>query len=225
MKILVPKQSLEGLTVSLAKYFGDDYEVETFDECLPLSDSLAFFPTSGRSVFVFCDGVSLSENDLAVLGKEIAERPEEIHVAVRYPEIAEGLRDFEIHADIMGMKSSVESLCEAINSFVEPKELSRIFIIGGRTSWSDGLCVALTSFGIEVTKIARTFNDVRLKVLFESRAFDLSVLTTLSEIEALENRIGIPAEEFTRYCSLFVIDADLLLQLRRRGINAQLLSF
>jgi len=224
MKILAQRDRIPLIAESLRKSFGDGLKFESFEPPTHQEDLTLPFTPLERCIYIFSDRISVSENQLTVLGNEISERPDEVNVAVRYQETTEAFRTLGVHADIMALNSSVETMREALLEFVGLEERPRIFLVGGNTSWTLELIEVLTRDGFALDDLTSKNTDTRLQVLFKSGAFDAVVFGDLIEVELLEGLVGIPAEEFSNHTAVKVTAPDLLLHLKKREVAVQLIG-
>jgi len=224
MKVLVEKQQLTIVEQRLRRVFSDQVELEVFDIRKASGHSVVPIDAGHHCIYIFSDGIFLNENWLTKLGDEIAERPDDINVAVRYNEIAESLRSCGIHADIAGMNSSIDSIYRAIVEFVGVDKIPKLFLVGGKTSWTESLGFLMRNKGFEIEDHSSHCVDARLRILFESEAFDAVSVDQMAEVEALERMSGFTIEEISRSIAIKSRNPDLVLMFRRRGIVAQLFS-
>jgi hypothetical protein len=224
MKVLVEKQQLANVEQTLRRVFSDQVELEVFDLRKASGHSVVPIEAGRHCIYIFSDGIFLDEEWLTMLGDEIAERPDDINVAVRYNEIAESLRSCGIHADISGMNPTIDSIYRAIVEFIGVDNIPTIILVGGKTSWTESLGSLMRSKGFEIEDHSSDCVDARLRILFESDAFDAVSVDQMVEVEALERVSGLTIEEISRSIAIKSRNPDLVLMFRRRGIVSQLFS-
>lgn len=176
------------------------------------------------SLFIFSGQVTQDSISLKAIGERISDRPEDTTVAVRYPELAEHLREHEIHADIVPLHSTVESFSEAVSSFLEEPATWRTILFGAKTEWTHQVSERLVQEGFDIEDLTVTLCDSRLRALLLGGAFDLVALGSVSEVDALEGVASLTIERLGKVSRILALSNEIRLHLSRRSIPTDFLA-
>jgi hypothetical protein len=224
MRILVENRRIEFARDILRERFGShELLLEGFDAPsweIPSND-YGFLSESESTVLLFCDGAAGASSELRTLAGKILDRPDDVFVAVRYPEIAEYLRGFEVHADIIAIDYSVQGVCEAVDAFLFENVRPRIVVLGGKTDWTEGTIREFQSRGFAVEDLTFDSVDARFKSLLIGGAYEAIFLESLAELETIERRAGACIEEVSRTVRMMTSSPTLKLHLGRRGVISE----
>jgi hypothetical protein len=227
MKILAEKSRIEAVGDRLRAQMGfSGIEFESFDlasrdyprETFDLIDSCE------NSVVLFCDLTSAISSDLAKLAARILDHPDDVLIAVRYPEISEYLRGFEIHADIISMDYSVQSVYRSVDSFVLGNDKPRIFVLGGETDWTLGIGREFASHGYLIDDLTVSAVEMRFKTLLIGGAYDAILVESIAELEGIERMCGSSIEAYSGFAQVMTSNPVIKLHLAKRGVKVESLA-
>lgn len=227
MKILVGRTNKDVLLSALdSEGHIEGVSIEEFQNGgieIPEID-LASIHDSRPSLFIFSGQVTQGSSSLKALGQRISDRPEDTTVAVRYSEIAEHLRDHEIHADIVPLRANVESFIEDVSSFLEEPTAWRTILFGNRTEWTDHVGELLVREGFDLADLTVSLCDSRLRALLLGGAFDLVALSSISEVDVLEGVSSLTIEKLGKVSRILSLSNEIRLHLSRRSIPTDFLA-
>jgi hypothetical protein len=225
LRILSEERRIEKARDRIIEFLGtSELEWESFTtssagEVLSVADT----PSRPNSVVLFSDVWSTNRLNMGELSTELLNHPESMQVAVRYQEIADVLRDSEIHADIMGIDHSVSSLLDAVTDFFESESLPGIFVYGAMTTWTKSVSKQLSEIGHPIFDNASQASDLRFHLLVSNEAFDVVLLESLAELEYVERLSGLSLEDFPKSTTFVTSDPTLRHHLRQRAVRSEFL--
>lgn len=226
MRILVHRANRVALLNGLpSEWQANDSSIVEFEEgAVDISEiDLIDIHDPRPSLFILSGQVTQTAGFLKELGKRISDRPEETTVAVRYPEIAEHLREYEIHADIVPLDSNVENFIGTLSSFLSGPTNWTFKLFGNRTEWTNSLGDLLGREGFHMTDYTIDASTPRLRALILGGAFDYVVLSSVPEVDAIERVTSLTIETIGDASRILSLSNEVRLHLSKRSIQTELL--